>query len=113
VGGGAGGFSLVELVVASVVLALGLLGTFSLALVAQRGFVEAGSREWAARRAGALVDSLALTRGASSGTTRDSFGVAVWEIAWDGGARRLEIELRSAPGDTVRYSTLLSPEPAP
>ena len=100
---------MVELILALVLLAVGLLGSAGLMIHSQQLMRRAESREWAARVARSLVDSLATVGGEGSGERAAPEGRVTWSSqAADGVLRiRIEIDSRIDPGaNSVIFETV-------
>lgn len=89
------GFTLVEVLVALVVLEVGLLGTVGTVVLASRILSSAEQRERAVVQTGLLLDSLAGVAGAGSGLRSGEWG----EVAWTRDGRgRIEVEVTPRGG---------------
>jgi prepilin-type N-terminal cleavage/methylation domain-containing protein len=97
------GFSLVELLVALTVFAVGVLGLAGAATFAQRSFATAAAVERAARIAAAVLDSLVHDPGATSGEHAMSGALARWTVIEDSLTRTIIMEVEARHGaDTHR-----------
>lgn len=80
------GFTLIELVVAALLLEIGMVGVMGLLLLAHRAAAEARRWEEATATAAWVADSLAFA-GAASGEARraEPWGTLRWRVGGDGG----------------------------
>ena len=90
---GRGGFTLVELVLALVLLGVGLLGSAALMIHSQSLLRRAETREWAASVALSMADSLAWLGTASEGERLHPQGRLVWAAWRESGVLRIRIEV--------------------
>lgn len=88
------GFSLVEMTVAMVLLAIGLLGVAGTGLLAARMLSEAEAREAMLERAGSVLDSVIAYDVAGGGMTGD----ARFQLEWSSTAEAVEIRARMPDG---------------
>jgi prepilin-type N-terminal cleavage/methylation domain-containing protein len=86
------GFTLVELLVALVLLEVGLLGVAGTVVLASRTLSRAEERERAVTRAALVLDSLEGTAGGGSGAWIGAWGQLHWSRDADG-----RVELRVVP----------------
>ena len=101
------GFTLVELLVALVVLEVGLLGVVGTLLVAAGTLREAERLEWAAAEVQRVYDSLAVGPPApGEGRVPSAFG----EVRWNAGVQgRVRIEFFSGDSIVMEVEGLLRP----
>ncbi len=78
------GFSLVEVLVALLVLEVGLLGAVGMTLEAQRALRIASAYELAARQVAAIADSIVVTGWGGVGSHRTDAGELRWHAAGPG-----------------------------
>lgn len=88
------GFTLVEVVVALLLLEIGVLGALGLLVIAQRSLTDAERLERGVAAAEGLLDSLALGAAPGGGTRMLGHDTLTWSIDGDG-----RIRIRLAPGD--------------
>lgn len=100
------GFSLVETIVAVVLLTIGVLGAVATALQAMGMLREAESRHSAVALAGALLDSLSAAGPAEAGERQTPQAFA----AWTGGGT-LVLRVTSPDGDTAGVYVLAALPP--
>ena len=89
------GFTLVELLVALVLLEVGLLGVAGTVILASRTLSRAEDRERAVTRAALVLDSLGGTGGGGSGAWTGPWGELRWSRHADG---RIELEVVTRHG---------------
>lgn len=89
------GFSLVEVIVAMVLLSIALLGIAGTALLAARMLSAGEIREQASRRAASVLDSLVLLHGNATGT-RSYPG---YRLTWSADSARVAVRV-AFPDDT-------------
>lgn len=94
---GRGGFTLVETLVAVVILAVGVLGATGTGVVAMRLLSRAEARQDAATAAAMLLDSLALLDDPGSG--RATLGR--FEASWSTAGGEIEVRLHPAGDSTA------------
>ena len=112
------GFSLVELIVALTVLAIGLLGVASVSTLVARRIAIAESHVLSTTAAGSLIDSLAGIPCPSVASGSDAAGRVAreWTVSGTGRARAIRVDTRavSAPGrERVERLTTAIPCGAP
>jgi prepilin-type N-terminal cleavage/methylation domain-containing protein len=90
---GRGGFTLVELVLALVLLGIGLLGSAALMIHSQGLMRRAETREWAASIALSMADSLARLGTATEGERLHPRGRVAWAAWSESGVLRIRIEV--------------------
>ena len=78
------GFTLVEVVVALTVLAVGLLGAFGTLLAAQRALISAERLHLAGQAGAGVADSLLAERATGAGRLDADWGTLRWSAADDG-----------------------------
>jgi prepilin-type N-terminal cleavage/methylation domain-containing protein len=109
------GFTLVEALVALVLLAFGALAAASAQGWAARTLEAADRREAATTLAERVLDSLALCPVVSDGSLQDGHGLTVAWIAEPAGrATRVRLQVRGGPGaagDPESFGALLGPPP--
>lgn len=112
------GFTLVELIVAMVVLSLGIMGAVATSLLAVQRLREANAREAAVRVAGALLDSLTQQDSPTTGTSTTGPYTSTWRVGATAGgsAATLEVTIRYRDGTRGRelrfVTTHVPPVPA-
>jgi len=90
---GADGFTLVEILVALVLLEVGLLGVVGTLVLATRTLAGAEARQEAVLRARVLLDSLARVEGSGEGDVVETWGRGSWSRGGNGVVRlRLEVD---------------------
>jgi len=90
---GRGGFTLVELLVALVLLEVGLLGVVGTLVLATRTLAGAEARQDGVLRARLLLDSLARVEGSGQGDIMEPWGRGSWSRTGSGAVRlRLEVD---------------------
>jgi Tfp pilus assembly protein PilV len=98
------GFTLVEVLVAIVVLEVGLLGVAGTLVLAVRAMRRAETMERAVTDAERVYDSISSVAEPSSGSAAGALGPVRWTVA-TGGELLLEVlGSGSGPGDTVLFS---------
>lgn len=105
-----GGFTVVELVLALVLLGIGLLGSAGLMIHSQTLMRRAEAREWAARVARSLADSLGAGGEETAGEWTGPHGRVAWSSWTEEGVLRIRIEVVPV-GDarTVVFETARAP----
>lgn len=105
------GFTLVEILVAMVVLQVGLLGVVGTLLLASRTLRRAELMEWAVAEVQRAADSLLATgAGAGAGQASSGPGELRWEL--DGGGR-LRVEYQTGSEILVTVEGMANPAPRP
>lgn len=94
------GFSLVELIVALLLLSMGLVALAGAAAVAQLSFAEAAAAEHAANAAAAVIDSLMREPAIQSGSAGLGMVDVQWTVTAGGGVERIAVMT------TVEYAGL-------
>lgn len=89
------GFSLLELTVALVLLAVGVFALASAATVAQRSFAGAEAAERAARAAAIVIDSLLHVPAPRDGARTEQGSAVRWQVLPDSGGIRLAVRVDS------------------
>lgn len=95
---GTDGFSLIELIVALTVFAVGILGLAGAATLAQRSFASADAVERASRTAAAVLDSLVREPDVSAGERAVPGSVTRWTVADDSTTRVITAEVEVFDG---------------
>lgn len=108
-----GGFTLVEVAVALVILALGLMGAAGLVTVAARTLGAAREMEAAAGLILEVADSLADAGVTGSGGRVDFRGRVTWSVEEPGPPVRVRLVARAAPRSSGVTVVTLLPPPAP
>jgi type II secretory pathway pseudopilin PulG len=103
-----GGFALVELVVALVVFAVGLLGVTGIFTVAAATLNEARMLQWAAAAAGEVADSLAHAGVSGGGERRDARGTVVWTVGGGGALSLVTLEVHQRGREGERGEPILA-----
>lgn len=85
------GFSLVELIIALLLLSMGLVALAGAAAVAQLSFAEAAAAEHAANAAAAVIDSLLREPGIQSGSAMHGAAEVQWSVTAGGGVERIHV----------------------
>lgn len=98
------GFTLVEVVIALVILQMGVLGVAGTVLLAVRTWGEAERLERTLLEGVRIVDSLRVHGASSAGERAFPGGVASWTAS--GGLGWTWVTVRSSAGDTVLHSGL-------
>lgn len=110
---GAGGFTLVEILVALLVLMVGALGAASTAVLAVRLLDSVHTQERAAHAAALVLDSLLHTPAPTSGERElDGFRLR-WETGTGGAADPIEVVVEYDDGRTSRQLVLGALGPTP
>lgn len=105
------GFTLVEVVVALLVVEVGLLGVVGLLVSAQRTLAEAVRREIGVTEVGRVLDSLAAAPGEGAGFRDTAAGTLRW---WVGPAGVVRLELAGGTeGPWLVVETRLGPAGGP
>ncbi len=106
------GFTVVELVLALVLLGIGLVGSAGLMVHSQTLMRRAETREWAARVARSLADSLGSAWTESEGERTEPHGRVAWASWNDGGVLRIRIEVVPVGrAETLVFETARGPVP--
>jgi type II secretory pathway pseudopilin PulG len=106
------GFTVVELVLALVLLGIGLVGSAGLMVHSQTLMRRAETREWAARVARSLADSIGVAGGASDGERREPRGRVAWTSWVEGEVLRIRIEVDPVgEAATLVFETARGPSP--
>jgi prepilin-type N-terminal cleavage/methylation domain-containing protein len=106
------GFSLVELIVALTILAVGLLALAGTAVVAQRTLASADATERAARAAALVIDSLFVHDAPTSGR-RAVYGTDVrWAVSSSGQQLEITTDIFVLDGHSTRHFRFHSSRPA-
>lgn len=107
------GFTLAEVLVALVVLAVGLTGVVAVSVTGRRVFVGAEIRELAVREARSLVDSVLAEGSVGSGLLLREWGELRWSAGGTAGLREVLVEahVNGPVPDTLLFETarLLQP----
>jgi type II secretory pathway component PulJ len=105
-----GGFTLLEAIVALVILEIGVLAVVGMVTVASRTLNEAQTREWGTAAASAVADSLAHFGFAGPGEDLSELGRVRWEGSPAGSGGLVRVRIRSAPsggGSAVTFFLLV------
>lgn len=108
------GFTLVEVMVAVVVFAAGVLGAAATASLAVRTLREAEAQEGAVAIVGAVLDSLAQLESAGAGERREARYRLTWSARRAGRATALDLTIRYHDGTAqrlLRFGMLHLPPP--
>jgi type II secretory pathway pseudopilin PulG len=97
-GEGAGGFTLLEVVVALMIVQVGIIGSLSLMVLASHTVTRAEQVERAVAVAAALADSLSTAAGIDSSEVEE----AGLHSVWFGAPSRFEVWVEAESGDTIR-----------
>ncbi len=100
------GFTLVEAMLAIMLLCTGLLATAALGTASLRSWRRAGELAAAVVAAGEIADSLGLFGASGGGTRQYPWGVLVWEDPVPLGGRLLQVVIRASAHDTTRAELL-------
>lgn len=100
------GFTLVEAVLAVVLLATGLLATAALGSVSIHAWRRAGEVTAAVVAAGEIADSFAIFGVSGGGTRRYPWGTLVWDDPVPLGGRLLQVAIRASVPDSTRSELL-------
>jgi prepilin-type N-terminal cleavage/methylation domain-containing protein len=106
-GGTPAGFSLVELVVALLILSMALVALTGSALLAQRSLEEAAAAEAATRAVSLVADSLMAESTPGPGTRQVDHVEVAWTVAEDDGIETFAVSARVAhppSGRVFRFS---------
>ena len=104
------GFSLLEAIVALVILEIGLLAVVGMVTVASRTFNEAQTREWGTAAASAVADSLAHFGFTGAGEEVSELGRVRWEGSPGGSEGLVRVRIRGDPsggGSAVTFFLLV------
>lgn len=107
------GFSLVELVVALTVFAVGVLGLAGAAAFAQRSFTAADAVERATRAAATVLDSLLREPRIEDGERAASGTVTRWTVTADSVTRVITAEVEVPHGDRTLSLEFRAAGPVP
>ena len=107
------GVGLVELLVALTILAVGILGVASTALVAARRLRAAELRQEAVLTAAGIVDSITF---AGTPVTAGTVRIGPLDFSWAGeaagaGAEHVTIHVGNGAGELLRFSTIVTAGP--
>ena len=106
----AGGFTLLEVVVALLVLEIAVVGAVGILVLAAATLGRAERLERAAARAEGVLDSLALASAPTDGVAGYGAGQLRWTV---GPAGEVRLVATGPTGDTLlELATILPPEPA-
>lgn len=108
-----GGFTLLEAIVALVILEIGVLAVVGMVTVASRTLNEAQAREWGTAVASAAADSLALFGFTGPGEQDSELGRVRWEGSAGGSGGLVRIRIQSDPsgeGPVLSFFLLVSGE---
>lgn len=100
------GFTLVEAMLATVLLCTGLLAAAALGTTSLHSWRRAGELAAAVVAAGEIADSLGLFGASDGGTRQYPWGVLVWDDPVPLGGRFLQVVIRASAHDTTRAELL-------
>lgn len=100
------GFTLVEAMLAIVLLCTGLLATAALGTGSLHTWRRAGELAAAVVAAGEIADSLGLFGASDGGTRQHPWGVLAWDDPVPLGGRLLQVVVRASAHDTTRAELL-------
>ncbi len=100
------GFTLVEALLAIMLLCTGLLAAAALGTASLQSWRRAGELGAAVVAAGEIADSLGLFGASSGGARQYPWGVLVWEDPVPLGGRLLQVVIRASAHDTTRAELL-------
>lgn len=100
------GFTLVEAILAIMLLCTGLLAAAALGTASLRSWRRAGELAAAVMAAEEIADSLGLFGASGGGTRQYPWGVLVWEDPVPLGGRLLQVVIRASAHDTTRAELL-------
>ncbi len=100
------GFTIVEAMVAIVLLSTGLLATAALGTASLRSWRRAGELTAAVAAAGELADSLGLFGASAGGTRPYPWGALAWDDPVPTGGRLARVVIRANPRDSTRVELL-------
>ena len=100
------GFTLVEAVLAVVLLSTGLLATAALGSVSVRSWRHAGELTAAVVAAGEIADSFGIFGVSDGGRRRYPWGTLVWDDPAPLGGRLLQVAFRATASDSTRAELL-------
>jgi prepilin-type N-terminal cleavage/methylation domain-containing protein len=101
----AGGFGLVELMVALMILSMGMVALTGVAAVAQRSFSAAQALEEGANAASLMLDSLMREPAPVAGQWQDGRASAQWSVWRDSTAMVIDLTVTVADGARDRQLT--------
>ncbi|HSJ26105.1 MAG TPA: prepilin-type N-terminal cleavage/methylation domain-containing protein [Longimicrobiales bacterium] len=110
------GFSLVELIVAMVLLSVTLVALAATGMVAARSFTQAATSEAAVRAAAQVIDSLVRVPSPTAGSRTIGHVDLMWTVAGDGAVLTIDVSSHHrGTGDTLVFHTARPAvgEPAP
>ena len=96
------GFTLVEAMVATVLLCTGLLAAAALGTASLHSWRRAGELAAAVVAAGEIADSLGFFGASDGGTRQYPWGTLVWDDPVPLGGRLLQVVIRASAHDTTR-----------
>ena len=100
------GFTLVEAMLAIMLLCTGLLAAAALGTVSLHSWRRAGELAGAVAAAGEVADSLGLFGASHGGMRQYPWGVLVWDDPVPLGGRLLQVVIRASAHDTTRAELL-------
>lgn len=100
------GFTIVEAMLAIVLLCTGLLAAAALGTASLHSWRRAGDLAAAVAAAGEIADSLALFGASDGGTRRYPWGVLVWDDPVPLGGSLLRVVIRASAHDSTRAELL-------
>lgn len=100
------GFTLVEAMLAIVLLCTGLLAAAALGTASLHSWRRAGELAAAVVAAGEIADSLGLLGASAGGTRQYPWGALVWDDPVPLGGRLLQVVIRASAHDTTRAELL-------
>lgn len=100
------GFTLVEAMLAIVLLCTGLLAAAALGTASLHSWRRAGELAGAVAAAGEIADSLGLFGASDGGMRQYPWGVLVWDDPVPLGGRLLQVVIRASAHDTTRAELL-------
>ena len=100
------GFTLVEAMLAAVLLSTGLLATAALGTATLHSWRRAGELASAVVAAGEIVDSLGLFGVSGGGSRQYPWGVLAWDDPAPLGGRLLRVVVRASSHDSTRVELL-------
>lgn len=103
------GFTLIEVVVATALLGVGLLGAAGMGVLAATTLGEARRIEWAVGVVEEVADSVVAAGGSGSGVRSDPPGTVRWEPAGPGGVIRVRAWRGPAEGAPVLETFFRAP----
>lgn len=100
------GFTLVEAILAIVLLSTGLLATAALGTASLRSWRRAGELAAAVVAAGEVADSFGIAGVSSGGSRQYPWGALVWDDPVPLGGRLMQVVIRASAHDSTRADLL-------